>query len=292
MKFELNALVIGLAAVQTINAHYTFDKLHVNGVVSGSWQYIRQHTQMITPLKQFISPGSDFRCNTGSFDSASKTQVASVAPGSRIAFQTWYGAHILHPGPWTVHMSKAPGDVRQYRGDGDWFKVHEEIICYNNNNSLDDSDWCSYDKEVFWFTIPQGTPPGEYLVRMEHIALHGASGAHTEFYFACAQVRVTGNGNGTPGPLVKIPGLYDSNDPALRFFIYGAKSYPYTRIGQHAVWTGGSNGVPTTTRSQQPTSGSGVALYGQCGGIGYTGSTICASGRCVKSNDYYSQCLP
>ncbi|KAF2195694.1 glycoside hydrolase family 6 protein [Zopfia rhizophila CBS 207.26] len=36
-----------------------------------------------------------------------------------------------------------------------------------------------------------------------------------------------------------------------------------------------------------------VALYGQCGGIDYTGSTTCASGAyCSKINDYYSQCLP
>ena len=36
-----------------------------------------------------------------------------------------------------------------------------------------------------------------------------------------------------------------------------------------------------------------VAVYGQCGGIGYTGSTTCASGsHCVVSNSYYSQCLP
>lgn len=39
-------------------------------------------------------------------------------------------------------------------------------------------------------------------------------------------------------------------------------------------------------------SGTTVAKYGQCGGTGYTGSTICASGStCTVSNDYYSQCL-
>ncbi|KAF3164208.1 hypothetical protein TWF225_010995 [Orbilia oligospora] len=33
--------------------------------------------------------------------------------------------------------------------------------------------------------------------------------------------------------------------------------------------------------------------WGQCGGIGWTGPTNCASGSsCVKSNDYYSQCIP
>jgi len=37
----------------------------------------------------------------------------------------------------------------------------------------------------------------------------------------------------------------------------------------------------------------GVAVYGQCGGKGYTGSTVCDSGSvCTFSNDYYSQCLP
>ncbi|KAM5356857.1 hypothetical protein ACJ41O_003503 [Fusarium nematophilum] len=34
-----------------------------------------------------------------------------------------------------------------------------------------------------------------------------------------------------------------------------------------------------------------VALYGQCGGQGYTGPTACAKGKCVKANDWYSQCV-
>jgi mannan endo-1,4-beta-mannosidase len=34
-------------------------------------------------------------------------------------------------------------------------------------------------------------------------------------------------------------------------------------------------------------------VYGQCGGIGWTGPTVCASGSaCVVSNPYYSQCIP
>ncbi|KAB8299288.1 hypothetical protein EYC80_001366 [Monilinia laxa] len=35
------------------------------------------------------------------------------------------------------------------------------------------------------------------------------------------------------------------------------------------------------------------ALYGQCGGIGWTGATTCTTGStCVSQNSYYSQCLP
>ncbi|KAJ8697229.1 hypothetical protein PTI98_007027 [Pleurotus ostreatus] len=34
-------------------------------------------------------------------------------------------------------------------------------------------------------------------------------------------------------------------------------------------------------------------VWGQCGGIGWTGPTTCASGNeCIKQNDWYSQCLP
>lgn len=35
-----------------------------------------------------------------------------------------------------------------------------------------------------------------------------------------------------------------------------------------------------------------VVLYGQCGGINYTGETTCVAGaHCQYVNDYYSQCL-
>jgi len=45
---------------------------------------------------------------------------------------------------------------------------------------------------------------------------------------------------------------------------------------------------PTTTTSVPGT----VPRWGQCGGIGYNGPTTCESGTtCVKSNDWYSQCI-
>lgn len=59
-----------------------------------------------------------------------------------------------------------------------------------------------------------------------------------------------------------------------------------------------SSKVTTTSSSKATTStassgGGTVAEWGQCGGIGYTGSTTCVSGTtCVYSNAWYSQCLP
>ncbi|KAF7440573.1 Beta-glucosidase cel3A [Pleurotus ostreatus] len=44
--------------------------------------------------------------------------------------------------------------------------------------------------------------------------------------------------------------------------------------------------MPAIANAQSP-------LYGQCGGIGWSGATTCVSGSsCQKLNDYYSQCLP
>jgi hypothetical protein len=34
------------------------------------------------------------------------------------------------------------------------------------------------------------------------------------------------------------------------------------------------------------------AIYGQCGGIGWNGSTCCSGSICTYSSAYYSQCLP
>lgn len=54
---------------------------------------------------------------------------------------------------------------------------------------------------------------------------------------------------------------------------------------------GGGGSTTTATASGSGSTGT-VAKYGQCGGIGYTGSTTCASGStCTYSNAYYSQCL-
>ncbi|KAH8099882.1 glycoside hydrolase [Cristinia sonorae] len=57
---------------------------------------------------------------------------------------------------------------------------------------------------------------------------------------------------------------------------------------------GGPTG-PTPTGTPTKTPGAPQATqthYGQCGGNGYNGPTVCASGfTCQKLNDYYSQCL-
>lgn len=52
-------------------------------------------------------------------------------------------------------------------------------------------------------------------------------------------------------------------------------------------------GQTDNTGAVEQAAGSCSAVYGQCGGTGWTGATCCATGSvCTYSNAYYSQCLP
>lgn len=86
--------------------------------------------------------------------------------------------------------------------------------------------------------LPQALPSGDYLVRIEHIALQTASTAGgAQFYISCGQIKVTSSGNGTPGPLVSFPGAYKANDPGIMINIYQSNPPAYIAPGP-AVWTG------------------------------------------------------
>jgi hypothetical protein len=211
MKQFLSLFAIGAALAQTASAHYIFSKLVINGEASNDWQYIRQTTRsknyMPTKYKNTfdgLSPNdSDFRCNLGSFSNAAKTEVAEVAAGDTIAMKLFYDSSIAHPGPGQVcklvssvilcklgalanHaftvMSKAPsGNVQEYEGDGEWFKIWEKTLCKEGDLTKD--AWCTYGMSEFEFQIPANTPAGEYLVRAEHIGLHGAQANEAEFFY-------------------------------------------------------------------------------------------------------------
>jgi hypothetical protein len=244
MKFFF-AVAAGLGMVA--NAHYTFDRFVMpDGTITGRWEYVRQHdsafnsSRLPTKFKEpfDVTPyDEDFRCNYNAMDYAERTKVVEIEAGStvgmRISPQT--GEYIFHQGPLQVYMSKAPtGNVKEYDGSGDWFKISQQTTCWPG--TLDSEAWCANGVKQVNFTIPATLPAGEYLVRAEHIALHLANEGDVEFYYSCAQVKVTGDGEGVPTPLVSIPGLYHVDDPALNFFIWGKSKYPYTPGGK--PWAG------------------------------------------------------
>lgn len=78
-----------------------------------------------------------------------------------------------------------------------------------------------------YFNLPQCIAPGQYLLRVEVLALHSAhQQGGAQFYQSCAQINVSGSGSTSPGQTVSIPGVYSANDPGIYINIYGSNGQP------------------------------------------------------------------
>ncbi|CAG8371033.1 unnamed protein product [Penicillium salamii] len=246
------AVLLGaaLAAIPHASAHYFFPHFIANGNFTEYFEYVREDTQGYMPFKGGYS-SDEFRCNTGSQGFASKTGVYNVKAGDTIGFGTDFNALIQHPGPLQVYMSKAPGDVREYDGSGDWFKIYE---LGPEKFSSDGIEWGTTDVGNFTFELPKEIPSGQYLVRIEHIALHGAGDwGQAEFYFNCAQIEVESDSSAIPGPTVKIPGVYDGYEPGIMFYMYRPWIVNYTMPGPRPYPDAAAPNVTASGVSVAPT---------------------------------------
>ncbi|KAK4149186.1 glycosyl hydrolase family 61-domain-containing protein [Chaetomidium leptoderma] len=301
---KLSTFVVGTIAAQGASAHYWFDTNIVNGVAQPAYKYVRESTRQTkyNPTKFSSNPaadirdgatidGPDSRCNQGAFSSASRTSVLTVNAGDEIRLRLAAGSDFQHPGPGLVYLSRAPNDnVKAYDGSGNWFKIYQEGVC-NQGADFTNSAWCGHNKNWLAAKIPKDTPNGEYLARFEHIGVHRSHVNQPEHYLSCLQIKVVNGGNGNPSPTVKFPGAYKASDGYANFSVYnGYKNFPFPGP---AVWSGGGSGGGSNPQPEPTTNpGTGcAALYGQCGGSGFTGAKCCASGTCKASNEWYSQCL-
>ncbi|KAJ7126150.1 glycoside hydrolase family 61 protein [Mycena epipterygia] len=230
LSFAALALSLLLSHVQ---AHYTFPSLIVGGVTTPAWVNVRQTNNFNTQDPVTDVTSDDFRC----YDSATAgtASTISVAAGSTLGIAC--DITIYHPGVVNVYMAEAPtGDVSSFTGDGAvWFKVYEISAVTNGGSSI---SFPAQNLPSVSFTIPKSLPTGEYLVRMEALALHVAETFQgAQWYISCGQISVTGGGSGTPGPLVSIPGVYTGNEPGILINIYDPIPANYTQPGP-AVWSG------------------------------------------------------
>ncbi|KAL2800561.1 glycosyl hydrolase family 61-domain-containing protein [Aspergillus keveii] len=222
-------LALSLAlSLPGVSAHYFFPHFIANNNFTGFYEYVREDTQGYMPYKGNYD-STDLRCNVGSQGFARDTGVYKVKAGDEIGFGTDFNALIQHPGPLLVYLSRAPdgSDVRDYDGSGDWFKIHEVGPKSFRSEGI---QWGVTDLGNFTFPLPRETPVGQYLVRIEHIALHGAGEyAGAELYFNCAQIEVENDTK--PSPVVKIPGVYTGYEPGILFYMYRPYLINYTMPG-------------------------------------------------------------
>ena len=251
---------------------------------------------------------SSISCNNNNQAGPSQL-IANVKAGDKITAIWSQWTHM--EGPVMVYMARCPsGCATANSAQLDWFKIdHSGLI----SGSLAKGSWGNgiVLKELKWTsTIPSVLADGEYLIRHELLALHQAN--TPQFYPECAHLSVSGGGGQTPpsSATIKLPGGYSMSHPGIMVDIYSsnAPNVMTYQVPGPAIWPGsGSSQPPANTQppvvttappatsqppvvTQPPVSGT-IPQWGQCGGQGWSGATACVSPyKCVKMNDYYSQC--
>ncbi|KAF9880509.1 putative glycosyl hydrolase family 61 [Colletotrichum karsti] len=305
---KLSAIVLSLAA--TASGHTIFQKVSVNGVDQGALKGVRA-TSSNNPIQNVNDGG--FACNNNI--QHKDNNIISIPAGAKVG--AWWG-HIIggaqgsndpdhpiaasHKGPIIVYLAKVDNAASTGTSGLKWFKVAEAGLSGSTwavDTLISNAGW-------HYFNLPPCVAAGDYLMRVEIIALHSASSqGAAQFYMGCAQIRVTGSGTNAGSNTVSFPGAYSATHPGILISIYdntgkptnGGKAYSIPGPTVITCSGGGSSGgstSPPPASNPPPSSGggSGAPLYGQCGGQGWTGATTCTSGSCKASNEYYSQCLP
>ncbi|KAG9022193.1 hypothetical protein FS837_006543, partial [Tulasnella sp. UAMH 9824] len=185
MKLTISTAILAFAS-QLVSSHYTFPNLVVNGaVVGGEYQYIRMTDNHYSRNPVTDVSSSLMKCYES--NTASSTSTYTVAAGSTIGFKA--DQALYHQGYLDIYMAKAnPTANTESAGSGAvWFKVAEWVPGWTRSGGF---TWPSENQQTFTFTVPSCIPAGEYLVRIEHIALHAASSfGGAQLYIACAQIK-------------------------------------------------------------------------------------------------------
>ncbi|KAK7001675.1 CBM1 domain-containing protein [Favolaschia claudopus] len=311
----------GVASLFAASAygHTIFQEMYVNGVSQGHLTGIRV-PDYDGPITDVTS--NDIICNGGinPYHTPLPSTVITVPAGAQVTAE-WH--HSLagadpsdtadpidpsHHGPTITYLAQIPNALQSSVTGLKWFKIQEDgLIAANQSWGV---DRMIANKGKVTFTIPSCIPAGQYLLRHEIIALHGATAyPGAQFYMECAQIQITGGGSTQPAT-VSFPGAYKGTDPGITVNIYYPLLTNYTIPGPpvfSCAANGGSGGATTTakttttvaTTSKTTTSAAStttaagtVVQYGQCGGQSYNGPTVCvAPYTCKASSIYYSQCL-
>ncbi|KAG8926397.1 Esterase/lipase/thioesterase [Tulasnella sp. 418] len=167
----------------------------------------------------FISnpTSGDITCSIGNSYLSTTPITATVAAGATVTF-LWNTWPLGHYGPVINYMAKCPGSCTGWKGDSGkpWFKISQEAFV----NGQWASDKLAKNNATWTVTIPKSISSGEYLLRHENLALHGASSpGGAQFYPVCVQLTVTGGGSANPSGL-GFPGAYSATDPGILFNPY------------------------------------------------------------------------
>ncbi|CAE6458709.1 unnamed protein product [Rhizoctonia solani] len=262
----LTSIAVLIAGATSVRAHGYVQTVNIGGQNYEAWHpftdpYVQPNPATVVRKVPDDGPltfdSGDLTCNKGG--AVGNGQTATVAAGQSVTWtmNTWPADH---KGPVTVYMANCGGSCDNFDGSGNvWYKVSEEGLIDSSSFT-----WAS-DKLISqgnsWTqVIPSNIKAGNYLMRLELLALHSAGSP--QFYPSCTQLEVTGGGDGAPAQseLVSIPGVYKSGDPALFGSIWEQpQSWPQAGPNVAAFVNGGSAPAPApapTSSESEPSSSS------------------------------------
>ncbi|KAF8417973.1 family 61 glycoside hydrolase [Tirmania nivea] len=219
MWFSKNLLLgVYLAASSgLVSAHSMVTNMIINGVDQGPGKCMR--------IPPNTDPVIDMRSNDMSCNVNGEIPVARACPvaaGSEITFvwRTWPDAsqpgslNPGHQGPCAVYM-KAVSDVTKSPGyGGGWFKIWHD--------GYRDGKFCAQriieNNGRMTVKIPSDLKGGDYLIRVEQLALHQAQKlGGAQWYVGCGQLIVSSTGGSASPSWVSIPGHSRSSDPGVHY---------------------------------------------------------------------------
>ncbi|KFA51949.1 hypothetical protein S40293_07046 [Stachybotrys chartarum IBT 40293] len=306
-----------LIAASAANAHTIFTHVVAGGTNYGQGNGVRIPSYN-GPIEDVTS--NSMACNGAPNPTRSTPTIIDVRAGDSISAVWRYMLSttgtspndimdITHKGPTLAYLKKVNNAATDSGVGGGWFKIQEDGF----SNGVWGTEKVINGQGIHTIRIPECIEPGQYLLRAEMIALHGAgSYPGAQFYMECAQINVIG-GTGTATPsTVSFPGAYSGTDPGVRLSIYYPPVTNYIIPGPRPLTcSGGSNppppqststtrpatlttstrSAPATTSTTAPPTG-GAAQWAQCGGTNWNGPTTCVSPyTCTRINDFYFQCV-
>jgi len=222
--FRVTALISGSAY-----AHSIFTNLKVGSTLNGVGVGIREPSYD-GPITDVTS--NNIACNGGPNPTTPSTKVFDVEAGSAVTAvwrhtQTSGPNDVIdasHKGPVMAYMKKVSNAATDPGYGSGWFKISEAGLtnAAAKTWATDDLIKALGQQSI---PIPSCIASGQYLLRAELIALHGAESANgAQFYMECAQINVTGGTGAKTPATVSLPGAYKANDPGILINIYNTLS--------------------------------------------------------------------
>ncbi|RAL58145.1 hypothetical protein DID88_002349 [Monilinia fructigena] len=190
--FSKSIIVASLLAA--VNAHQNFHQFWVNGVSPGYQTSIRMPPSN-SPVTDVTS--NDITCNVNGNVVPSGVNTTAAKEGDAITVQ-WDSS--THPGPIQHYLFGPVDDASQATGIGEWFKIDE----YVEVNGTWASNLMDAGNMSYTFNLPTGMATGEYLLRSEMLALHGAQtlgGAQCTYTAPGGAIATCGSGSSGSGTI-------------------------------------------------------------------------------------------